>query len=292
MLPRHLSCLTALFTGGLAAAVSFAALAFIDRALPMPPIASALLLPGPNGVNVTRPALAEPPAVTPTTAERLLAEPPPLPSPSASPWATATALPTLAPELFLPPAAELPATAQVGGIAGHGQSRPLSCEARSAADWAAFFGVAIGELEFLSQLPSSDDPDRGFVGDVYGAWGQVPPAAYGVHAGPVARLLQAYGLNADARRYTKWETVQAELAAGRPVIAWVVGHVEPGTSEIYTAGDGRATVVARFEHTVIVVGYSSDTVTVVDGARRYERPLERFLESWGALRNMVVVLDT
>jgi uncharacterized protein YvpB len=176
-------------------------------------------------------------------------------------------------------------------VVGRRQSLPLSCESRSAADWAAFFGVVIDELDFLSRLPLSDDPDRGFVGDVRGAWGQIPPAPYGVHAGPVARLLRAYGLPAEARRYIEWEVVRAELAAGRPVIAWVTGHVEGGASEIYAAADGRKTVVARFEHTVILTGYTGESVTIVDGARRYERPLAAFLESWGVLRNMAVLFD-
>jgi uncharacterized protein YvpB len=168
---------------------------------------------------------------------------------------------------------------------------PLSCESRSAADWAAFFGVAVGELEFLSRLPASDDPDRGFVGDVRGAWGQVPPAPYGVHAGPVARLLTEYEVPATAQRHMKWSALQAEIAAGRPVIAWVVGHVEKGEGQVYTASDGRRTIVAPFEHTVIVVGYTADTVTVVDGANVREHPLDLFLASWGALRNMAVVAD-
>jgi len=175
---------------------------------------------------------------------------------------------------------------------GHRQSLPLSCESRSAADWAAFFGVKIDELEFLERLPPSDDPDRGFVGDVRGAWGQTPPNAYGVHAGPVARLLNAYGVQATAQRYSKWSLVQREIAAGRPVLVWVAGHVEPGhTFEIFTASDGRQTVVARFEHTVIVIGYSANTVTVADGAQVYTRPLADFLDSWGVLRNMAVTFD-
>jgi uncharacterized protein YvpB len=112
-----------------------------------------------------------------------------------------------------------------------------------------------------------------------------------VHAGPVARLLQAYGLRAEAHRYVNWEVVKAELAAGRPVIVWVAGHVEGGSAEIYTAADGRKTVVARFEHTVILTGYTAESVTVVDGARRYERPLSAFLESWAVLRNMAITYD-
>lgn len=190
------------------------------------------------------------------------------------------------------PAMNVPEAAAVSGVVGHKQARPLSCESRSAADWAAFFGVSINELEFLGNLPSSDDPDRGFVGDVNGTWGQTPPNAYGVHAGPVAKLLTAYGAPAKAQRYIQWDEVQGEIAAGRPVMVWVAGHVEPGhASQVYTAVDGRQTVVAAFEHTVIVVGYTADSVTIVDGAQQYTRSLASFLDSWAALRNMAVVYN-
>jgi uncharacterized protein YvpB len=105
----------------------------------------------------------------------------------------------------------------------------------------------------------------------------------------VARLLRDHGLPAESVRYSEWDVVRAEIAAGRPVIAWVTGHVEEGEGVTYTAGDGRRTIVARFEHTVIVIGYDEDSVLVVDGANTYRRPLDRFLASWGALRNMAIV---
>jgi uncharacterized protein YvpB len=171
---------------------------------------------------------------------------------------------------------------------GRRQSLPLSCEARSAADFAAYFGVIIDEIEFLNALPASDDPDRGFVGDVHGEWGNVPPQAYGVHAPPVARALRDFGMPAESQRYMAWDGIRAEVAAGRPVLVWVTGHVEAGEGQVYTASDGRQTIVAPFEHTVIVVGYEEDSVLVVDGASTYRRSLDRFLASWGALRNMAV----
>ena len=74
---------------------------------------------------------------------------------------------------------------------------PLSCEASAATDWAAYFGKKIDEYEFQNRLPQSDNPNKGFVGNVFGTWGQVPPAPYGVHADPVATLLQDYGLDAE-----------------------------------------------------------------------------------------------
>jgi uncharacterized protein YvpB len=190
---------------------------------------------------------------------------------------------------FAASAPALPDEARIVGIGGRRQSLPLSCESRSAADWAAYFGVEIDELEFLSRLPASDNPDFGFVGDVRGTWGQTPPQPYGVHAGPVATLLRQHGLNAYARRGLAWDDVRAQIAAGRPVIAWVVGHVERGTPIGYTASNGLTTTVARFEHTVIVIGYTADHVTVLDGARIYSRPLDLFLESWAVLGNMAII---
>ncbi len=120
----------------------------------------------------------------------------------------------------------LPLTAQIANIGGQMQALPLDCEVRSAVDWAAFFGVSIDEYTFLSQLPLSDNPEKGFVGNVYGWWGQIPPGDYGVHAEPIAALLRVYQLPAVAQRDTDWNVVRAEIAANRPVIVWVTGHVE------------------------------------------------------------------
>jgi uncharacterized protein YvpB len=181
-----------------------------------------------------------------------------------------------------------PDGAYVAGFVGHRQSLALSCESRSAVDWAGFFGVKIDELDFFRGLPISGDPDLGFVGDVHGTWGQVPPNAYGVHAGPVARLLQQYHLPAYYQIHMPWESLQAEVAAGRPVIVWVTGHVEAGTGQLYTAADGHRTVVAPFEHTVIVVGYDPGSVTIEDEGQRYTRTVDQFLKSWQALRNMAI----
>jgi len=185
-----------------------------------------------------------------------------------------------------------PDQASIDDFVGRPQTLPLSCESRSAVDWAGYFGFKIDELAFLRALPVSADPDIGFVGDVRGSWGQVPPNAYGVHAGPVARLLQQYGVPATYELYTPWQTVQSEVAAGRPLIVWVTGHVARGHGQIYTAPDGHRTVVAPYEHTVIVTGYGRGYVTVEDEGQRYIRSLDVFLQSWGALRNMAILASS
>ena len=190
----------------------------------------------------------------------------------------------------LPAPSTLPDAAQITAFGGLHQALPLDCEIRSAVDWAAFFGVAIDEFTFLSQLPLSDNPEKGFVGNVNGVWGQVPPNDYGVHAEPIAALLRAYQLPATAHRGANWDTVRAEIAANRPVIVWVTGAVENyGGGQLYTAADGQTTLVARFEHTVMVIGYAPDSVTILDGSQIYTRSMDQFMTSWSALGKLAVM---
>jgi len=228
----------------------------------------------------------QPPTATIEPSPTQTALPSPTSLPTRTPTVTETPTPTSTPTIIPPP------SAQITGIVGHGQSLPLSCESRSAADWAGYFGVQIDELNFLHGLPPSDNPERGFVGSVRGAWGQTPPDPYGVHAGPVASLLRAYGLKARAYHDLTWDQLRAEIASGEPVIVWIVGHVEIGHSLVYTTPNGLEVIVAKYEHTVIAIGYTEDSVMVLDGTKIYSRPLSIFLNSWGALGNMGIIMES
>ena len=183
----------------------------------------------------------------------------------------------------------LPDEVLIEGISGHRQSMPLSCEARSAVDWAAYFGTTINEYTFFNGLPVHDNPDKGFVGDVYGSWGQIPPHPYGVHAKPIAQRLREFDMKAKGVYGMTFQELKAEIASGQPVIAWVVGHVNLGTPVPYTASGGAQTTVAKFEHTVIVIGYTENKVTVLDGAKVYTKYNGEFKKSWGVLGNMAVI---
>lgn len=184
----------------------------------------------------------------------------------------------------------LPASAYISGLVGRKQSYPLSCESRSAADLAAFWGVSVTESTFFNNLPKSDNPDEGFVGDVYGAWGQVPPKPYGVHARPVAKLLRQYGLEARAKHGLSWKDLRTEIAEGRPVIVWVVGIVWSGSAQSYTAKDGSVVTVAPYEHTMIMIGYDENNVYLVDSGsgNTQTHAISNFRASWGVLGNMAV----
>jgi uncharacterized protein YvpB len=187
-------------------------------------------------------------------------------------------------------AKDLPDEAFVQGVTGHAQSYTLSCESRSAVDWAAYWGVKISETKFLNSLPRSDNPEVGFVGSPNDAWGGVPPDSYGVHAKPVAAALQRFGLRAEAQKGMGWDALRGEIAAGRPVIVWVVGAMWPGQAQKYTASNGKTVTVAAFEHTMIVVGYNRSLVYVIDAysGLRQAYPVQAFLASWTMLGRMAV----
>lgn len=180
----------------------------------------------------------------------------------------------------------------VTGLIGHGQSYGLSCESRSAADVAAFWGTPLSEADILNALPRSDDPEIGFVGDVNGAWGYIPPHAYGVHAQPIAAVLQQRGLDAIARVEMPFTELHAEIDAGRPVIVWVIGAVWNGTPQVYTTNARKQVTVAAFEHTMILIGYDENNVTLVNAGdgNTGVYSLAGFLASWKVLNNMAVAV--
>jgi LysM repeat protein len=106
----------------------------------------------------------------------------------------------------------------------------------------------------------------------------------------VAETLRDFGLEAEAHNNLDWDDLRGEINAGRPVIVWVIGQMWGGSPVEYEAPDGSTSRVAAFEHTMILIGYSSDAVQVVDaysGQYQYYW-LSTFLNSWSVLGNMAV----
>jgi LysM repeat protein/uncharacterized protein YvpB len=184
----------------------------------------------------------------------------------------------------------LPDYAFVEGLVGRGQTYPLSCESRSAADLAVYWGITVSETDFFHNLPTSDNPEVGFVGSVYGAWGQIPPNPYGVHAQPIANLLREYGVNAQAHKGMNMRQLKTEIANGRPVIVWVIGRVWSGTPVSYTASDGSVVTVAAYEHSMIAYGYDLSGIYLIDAGSggRASYSYANFRASWGVLGNLAV----
>lgn len=241
------------------------------------------------------PTLKQPePATIPTETPTVAAPPTATKIVSAAPTATATleittiSMPT---ETGEPDHSGLPAEHYIRTIFSAKQYFSLGCEARAAVDWAGYFDVEINEFSFQYELPLSDNPDKGFVGDVNGPWGQVPPYAYGVHARPVADLLNEYGLPASGTKSLTIEQIKAELASDQPVIAWVIGNMSSGPAAEFTDQEGDTTQVAAYEHVVILTGYNTDTIRYVTNGKFYDIPTDVFARSWAVLGNMALFYD-
>lgn len=187
----------------------------------------------------------------------------------------------------------IPDQAYISGVVGRAQQHTLSCETRSAVDVAAFWGVNFTENEFLKVLPKSKNPNDGFVGSVDDPWGYIPPASYGVHAAPIAKTLKKMGLKTRKFSNANANDLKEEIAAGKPVIVWVIGQMWPGTPRDYSPSKGETVTVAYHEHTMILTGYNKDYVQVIDSYSGITQSYswKTFLKSWAVLGNMAVVVD-
>lgn len=191
----------------------------------------------------------------------------------------------------LPSPTATPSSAWVGMV-GRPQTKNLSCESRSAADLAAFWGVAVDELEFLTALGQSDNPHVGFVGDVDQPPGSLPPYGYGVYVEPVAATLRDYGLDARPVYELGLEGLRAELLAGRPVLVWATYGMELYEPREWTSSDGRVSTVVPYMHTFLVTGFDQEGLTVLDAydATVQYYPYATFLSAWDLFDQMALLV--
>ena len=187
--------------------------------------------------------------------------------------------------------ASIPESYYIWNIWGHPLQKKQHSKLAWNSNWADYFGVTVSEFNFQLRLPFSDNPDTGFVGSVNGPWGQVPPYAYGVHAAPIAAVLQEYyGMNAAGVKGFTIEQIKQEIASDQPVIAWVIGNCVGGVPYEYIDKDGNNVLVAAYEHVVILTGYNEETIRYMNNGKFYDIPYTNFENTWSVLENMVVYL--
>lgn len=183
-----------------------------------------------------------------------------------------------------------PVSATVEGVTGYPQERNLSCESRSAADLAAYWGTEFAEAAFLRRLPRSDNPHRGFLGDVDMPPGSLPPVGYGVYAEPIAATLRSFGLDAEAHRPFELDALKRELAAGRPVIVWATYEMRLPGVDTWVSSDGEVATIVRWQHTFIAVSYDEQGISLIDAYDAETRyfSYEAFVPAWDQLGRMAV----
>jgi uncharacterized protein YvpB len=137
---------------------------------------------------------------------------------------------------------------------------PSGCEIVSVTMMLNHAGIDVSKEDAAAQLPYSNDPSQGFTGSVYDAGGY----GYGGIVWPSAlvELVRGYQGSAVDLTEASWETVRGFVDEGRPVCIW------------FTEGG--------LDHTVLLVGYSENTVWVNDplAAKDTTLELEVFFQLW------------
>jgi LysM repeat protein len=171
------------------------------------------------------------------------------------------------------------------------QSLPLTCEAKIASQLAMMYGLNFDEASFLSRLPHSLNPKRGFVGSVDGRFywpadiiggTATGPGGYGVHvegwkptfealSGFQVRLLSSNPAAAQSQ-------IDAALRHGYPVAVWAIlgfrANIARNSVWIGTTADGTAIdcggpapncfYLASGEHAYLILGKKADAYMAYD----------------------------
>jgi uncharacterized protein YvpB len=169
------------------------------------------------------------------------------------------------------------------------QQRNLSCEVAASRMVLSFYGHDIDEAALQASLPLNQNPNLGFRGNVDGRIGF---DNYGVHAEPIANLLDQNGLPATAYYGIDENFIRQKLSEGKPVIIWGTARLKGRGKAKYDEIDGQQVKVVLGEHTFVVAGYDNGKFIINDsiGGRVYK---VRSLTSlgWNSLDRMAVVPD-
>jgi uncharacterized protein YvpB len=139
---------------------------------------------------------------------------------------------------------------------------PTGCEAASVAMLLQFAGLPVTKEDIAATMPYANDANQGFQGSPYGPYGGVifPPALVELVTASVGSAIDLTGAS--------WDTLQATIDSGRPVVVWIA-----------PAWD--------LSHTVVLTGYSATTVWINDPLERANVPMDikTFLGQWAGNAN-------
>lgn len=123
------------------------------------------------------------------------------------------------------------------------------------------------------------DPERGFVGRPEGGG---TAGGFGVYQRPIRALAARYGVRlTDLTRQR--ERLFAQLARGRPVMAWI--GLSSGPYRSWRTPAGKRVTVNFGEHVVVLTGLRGNTISVNDPltGSRLVWTRAQFLEKWRLL---------
>ncbi|MFH1705987.1 MAG: C39 family peptidase, partial [Patescibacteria group bacterium] len=189
------------------------------------------------------------------------------------------------------------------------QDKSLSCESSAAGMIAQYFNPNPPKdystwEEYIMSIPLNCNPDKGYRGAINGGLSTSCDAAaglgYGVHAEPVAKILQKAGLDAEAVYSVDFNWLKEQIDNGSLAVVWVSGKTDP-LVEWHQDDDESKYYTILGEHAITVVGYFVDRHQ--EGEKTVEKtffvtndptsgtqyPVAGFY-NWGLFNNMTLVV--
>ncbi len=183
-----------------------------------------------------------------------------------------------------------PASAMLPGVFTYQQQRSPSCEYASLHIATSLLGNPVSEYAFDEVVPRDENPHRGYRGDIHGEWGNTDD--YGVYAAPLARALESFGFTGNAF-YGGRAELEAELAAGRPVVVWLGMRGDAGSFDAYAA-DGTRFQLTSWMHVMVAYGFDAGGVFLTDPGTAMLRAYDwdTFLAMWNVMDGMALAVAT
>jgi uncharacterized protein YvpB len=186
----------------------------------------------------------------------------------------------------------------------HRQEHALSCEAAALQMALATLGDQTSEDDLLARLavdptPRSvapdgsvtwGDPDKGFVGQWDGVFGQ---DGYGVYEDPIAVLARAEGFGGATPLHEADPTeLYAAVRDGYPVVVWMPYAGQVRGSGTWTTPAGVEVDYVVTEHAVVLAGLTDDGVLYADPYTASLQPMSyaRFEAALSKLGNRAVIV--
>jgi len=173
----------------------------------------------------------------------------------------------------------------IDGVPGVAQVWSLSCEYAAVSAATGLWGPTLSQQEMHAEIGNHLNPHRGFRGNILGAWGSTDD--YGVYPEAIVPALHRHGyINSFAFR-AGTDTIKRELAAGHPVVVWIVGNYS-AQRRVYLKDGAESYFVIPNEHAVTLYGYDERGVHVMDPAHggKYHESWNRLEFAWAQLDHM------
>lgn len=171
------------------------------------------------------------------------------------------------------------------------------CEVTSLAMILQFAGFHVSKDELAKKIPKEpiklDDglhgnPNKGFVGDIDGS-----SPGYFVYHGPIANLAKKYaGKKVQDLTGSALSAIYEKLAEGIPVLVYTTTDFSPHQTLTWKTKQGDVKV-SKFEHCVVLTGYSKKYVWVNNpyGTKNQKVNRSQFEKSWIEMGRQAIVIN-